>query len=152
MKWYAAHIIVYFKLRNRKQRTFRVWENIHLVRARDSDEAYAKAEELGRQEAVADESLTWGGHPAKTVFAGVRKVTLCVDPEIRPTDGTEVTYIEMDLDSEKAIRKFVDNEPVSVAIVDQFPDEDPEMLEVRSEERTAPAAIPHDQVPRKRGE
>lgn len=31
--------ICYFKLRNRKQRSFRVWENVVLIRARDADEA-----------------------------------------------------------------------------------------------------------------
>jgi hypothetical protein len=124
MKWYAAHVILYFKRRNRKQRRFRVWENIVLIRARDSEEAYAKAEEHGRQDAFDDPTLTWGGHPSRVIFAGVRKVTLCVDPEARPTDGTEVTYIELDLKSEAAIRKLVEMEPVGVEIVDAFPDDD----------------------------
>jgi len=124
MKWYAAHVILYFKLRNRKQRRFRVWENIILIRARDSEEAYAKAEERGREDAFDDESLTWGGHPARVVFAGVRKITYCEDPETRPTDRTEITYIEMDLESETAIRKLVEVKPVAVEIMDSFPDED----------------------------
>jgi Domain of unknown function (DUF4288) len=126
MKWYAAHIILYFKLRGRKQSSFRVWENIVLIRAKDADEANAKAEKYGRQEAEDDESLTWGGHRAKTIFAGVRKVTLCVEPEERPTDGTEITYIEMDLKSEQAIQKLVGMQPVSVEIVDRLADEEPE--------------------------
>jgi Domain of unknown function (DUF4288) len=124
MKWYAAHVILYFKLRNRKQRRFRVWENIVLIRARDSEEAYAKAEARGREDAFDDPTLTWGGHPAQVIFAGVRKITLCVDPDLRPNHGTEVTYIEMDLGSEEAIRKLVEMEPVSVEIVDWFPDDD----------------------------
>lgn len=126
MKWYAAHLIHYFKLRHRKQRSFRVWENIVLVRARDPDEAYEKAAERGRQEvAFDDESLTWGGQPAKMVFAGVRKVTSCVDEDKRPGDGTEITYIEMQLDSESAIRKLVNMRPVAVEIADAFPEEEP---------------------------
>ena len=101
-----------------------MWENIILIRARDSEEAYAKAEELGRQDAFDDPTLTWGGHPAQVIFAGVRKITLCVDPDTRPNHGTEVTYIEMDLGSEEAIRKLVEMEPVAVEIVDSFPDDD----------------------------
>lgn len=125
MKWYAAHLDYYFKLRTGKQRSFRVWENIVLIRASDADEAYDKAEERGRQEVADDDpSLTWDGRPARMVFAGVRKVTSCTDEDKRPGDGTEVTYLEMELDSESAIRKLVAMQPVSLKIADAFPDED----------------------------
>ncbi len=134
MTWYAAHIILYFKLRNRKQRRFRVWENIVLIRAHDSEEAFAKAEERGREEAVDDESLTWGGYPARVIFAGVRKLTLCEDRAARPSDGTEITYIEMDLQSEAAIRKLVEAEPVAVEIVDSFPED----ADIRPDENGTP--------------
>ena len=140
MKWYAAHVILYFKLRNRRQRRFRVWENIVLIRARDSEEAYAKADERGRQEAFDDPTLTWGGHPAQVIFAGVRKITLCVDPSTRPNHGTEVTYIEMDLGSEEAIRKLVEMVPVAVEIVDSFPDDDEAGLNELAKKRTASRA------------
>jgi hypothetical protein len=125
MNWYAAHIIVYFKYREGRQRSFLVWENIVLVRARDSEEAYAKAERMGREEeAVDDTSLRIGGHPAKLIFAGVRKVVLCVDPDQRPGNGTEVSYTEMVMQSEGAIRKLVAGKPVPVMIADEFGDEE----------------------------
>ncbi len=125
MSWYAAHLIQYFKYRQRRQRSFLVWENIVLIRARSAEEAYAKAEQIGREEeAHDDESLRMDGHPAQLLFAGVRKVVLCVDPDRRPSDGTEVSYTEMELPSEEAVRKLVDGEPVVVKIADDFRDEE----------------------------
>ena len=113
MSWYAAHLIEYFKYRQRRQRSFLVWENIVLIRARSAEEAYAKAQQMGREEEALsdkDKSLRLNGHPAKLVFAGVRKVVLCVDPDRRPGDGTEVSYTEMELRSEEALRKLVAGE------------------------------------------
>jgi hypothetical protein len=124
MRWYAAHLIQYFKHRKGKQKSYCVWENIVLVRAANFEEARAKAEQIGKQEeAYDDKSLTIGGHPAKLVFAGVRKVVECVDPESRPGEGTEVSYTEMELPSETAIRKLVGGEPVSVLMEDLTPED-----------------------------
>jgi hypothetical protein len=126
MSWYAAHLIQYFKYREGRQRSFVVWENVVLVRARNAEEACAKAEQIGREEeAIDDDSVRVGGHPAKLVFAGVRKVVLCVDPDRRPGDGTEVSYTEMVLPSEKAVHQLAAGEPVAVRIDDGFPDELP---------------------------
>ena len=58
-------------------------------------------------------------------FAGVRKVVLCEDEDRRPTDGTEVSYTEMTLRSEAAIRRLVGGDPVAVTIDDGFPEETP---------------------------
>ncbi len=124
MSWYAAHLIQYFKYREARQRSFVVWENVVLIRARSAEDAYAKAERIGREEeAIDDESLRVGGHPAKLLFAGVRKVVLCVDPDRRPGDGTEVSYTEMVLPSEKAVHQLAAGESVAVRIDDGFPDE-----------------------------
>jgi hypothetical protein len=126
MNWYAAHMIHYFKYRRSRQRSFLVWENIVLIRAATADAAFAKAERLGREEeACDDKTLRVNGHPAKQVFAGVRKLVLCVDPETRPGDGTEVSYTEMMLPSEKAVQQLAAGEPVTVRIDDGFPDEEP---------------------------
>jgi len=125
MSWYAAHLILYFKQRKGPQARFLVWENIVLIRAKSADEAYDKAEQRGREEeAVDDETLVIGGHPARLVFAGVRKVTLCQDEAARPADGSEVSYNEMALRSEAAIKKLVDGEPVAVELLSPFPSDD----------------------------
>jgi len=121
MKWYAAHLILYFKAKDCKQRSFHAWENIVLIHARDENEAFAKAEKRGRDELLGDDgSICWGGVPAEMVFAGVRKVTLCEDEEKRPTDGTEVSYIEMEFSSEEAIQKLIVGEAASLKITDGF--------------------------------
>jgi hypothetical protein len=126
MNWYAAHIVMYFKQKGGRQKSFPVWENIVLVRGHDADEALAKAEQRGRDELLGDDgSIRWGGIPAEMKFAGVRKVVLCENRESRPTDGTEVSYTELELGSEKAIRQFVAGESVAVKITDSFREEEP---------------------------
>jgi hypothetical protein len=91
-RWYAAHLVLYVKLKAGAQRPFPVWENIVLLRARSEEEALAKAEQRGRAEAGDDDgTFRWNGKPAEWVFAGVRKLTLCEDSEDRPGDGTEVS-------------------------------------------------------------
>ena len=124
MRWYAAHLIQYFKHRRGKQKSFFVWENIVLVRAASFEAAQAQAEKIGKEQEAHDEkSLTIGGHATRLVFAGVRKVVECLDPEHRPGQGTEVSYTEMELSSERAIRKLVSGQPVSVTIADFEPEE-----------------------------
>jgi hypothetical protein len=113
---------MYFKRRKGSQKRFLVWENIVLIRAKTSDEAYEKAEQRGREEAVDDETTTIGGHPSRLIFAGVRKVTLCQDEDSRPTDGTEVSYNELVVRSETDIKKLVAGKSVAVEILDPFPE------------------------------
>lgn len=126
MTWYAAHLIMYHKRKRGPQKRFLVWENIVLIQAATSDEAYDKAEQLGREEeeASSDSRITIGGHPSRLIFAGVRKVTTCVDKDRRPNDGTEVTYNEFGVRSEAAIKKLVDGENVMLELLDPFPDDE----------------------------
>ena len=83
-----------------------------------------RAPALNCLQAVDDASLTIGGHPSRIVFGGVRKVTFCEDPDTRPTDGTEISYNELLLRSESAIKKLVAGKSMPVEILDPFPDED----------------------------
>lgn len=52
------------------------------------------------------------GHPARWVFAGIRKVITC-DRET-PEDGAEVTWSQFKLRGEEELRKLVAGEPVSL--------------------------------------
>ena len=124
MTWYAAHLLLYVKLKRRRQARYPVWENIVLIRARTEEEAFAKAEEHGRADAAPDDTFTWDGQPAEWVFAGVRKLTLCEDEGERPGDGTEVSYLELEAPSLAAIQKLMDGEPASVKIADGFPEQE----------------------------
>ncbi len=121
MSWFAAHVLLYVKLKTRPQHRFPLWENIILLQAESEEEAFAKAERQGREEeGDEDGSFRWGGQPAEWVFAGVRKLTLCQDSEKRPRDGTEVSFNEMEVSSEEAIGKLLAGQPVSVKIADKF--------------------------------
>src|SRR5438067_1848436 len=111
MNWYAAHLILYVRLKKRRQRRYPVWENIVLIRAATDDEAMAKAEQRGHEgEGDCDGSFTWEGDPAEWVFAGVRKLMLCDEAEARPRDGTELTYLELEVASKDALKKLVEGE------------------------------------------
>ena len=121
MKWFAAHIIMVVKLKNGPQKRFPVWENIVLVSAESDDEAFAKTEQYGRKEEGDDDcTFRWDGKPARWVFAGVRKLTECAVVGERPDDGTEISYNEMELGSERAIEQFVAGRPTSVRTNDRF--------------------------------
>lgn len=121
MSWYAAHLILYVKLKDQHQKRFPLWENIVLIKAGSEEEAFAKAEQRGREEEGDDDgSFRWGGKPAEWVFAGVRKLTSCQDPDKRPNDGTEISYTEMEADSREAIEKLVAGQAVSVKVTERF--------------------------------
>lgn len=115
--WYAAHILLYVKRKEGTESKYPVWENVVLIKANSEEEAFEKATQRGKEEeGDEDGTFRWGGKPAQWIFAGVRKLTLCEDPEKRPGDGTEVSYVEMEVASEEAVRKLVEGKPVAVRI------------------------------------
>jgi hypothetical protein len=114
--WYAAHILMYVK-RKKAHGKIPVWENIVLIKAESEKAAFAKAQERGKQDEGDDDgTFLWAGEPAEWVFAGVRKLTLCEDPEKRPTDGTEISYTEMEVDSERALANLVAGKSAAVKL------------------------------------
>jgi hypothetical protein len=122
-QWFAAHLILYVKLKDRPQKSLPVWENIVLIHAETEEEAFEKAERRGAQEAGDDGgTFRWGGKPAEWVFAGVRKLTLCQDADERPRDGTEISYTEFSLASQEALEKLVNNEPVGLRLRERLRD------------------------------
>jgi hypothetical protein len=115
--WYAAHLITVFRYRNRRQRKFHVWENIALIEAASVDEAWEKAESLGREDTGHDDpSTTIDGIPARLEFAGVRKVIECsVDGQgERPGHGTEIAYNKFNVASRADLERLVKGDPVPV--------------------------------------
>lgn len=134
MTWYAAHLVFYVKLKGKRQTRYPVWENIVLISARSEHEAWDKAEKRAQEDAcmVPDQTFTWDGVPAEWRFAGIRKLTSCLDQHQRPTHGTEVTYLEMELPSKAALMNFVQGEPTVLRIEDGFPDEEAEETPARA--------------------
>jgi hypothetical protein len=121
MTWYAAHIVMYVKLKEKAQEHFPVWENIVLIHADSEEDAFAKTEARGHEEeGDCEGSFRWGGQQATWIFAGVRKLVLCQDSEERPRNGTELTYNEMHLESKEALARFVKGQPVDVRYQDRF--------------------------------
>jgi hypothetical protein len=122
MNWYAAHLVMWVKLKEERQSHFPCWENIVLIHARSDAEAFNKAEKKGQiEEGDCDGSFRWGGQPATWVFGGVRKLVRCDEPEERPGDGSEITYSEFVIDSKAALEQFVAGEKVTISIQDRFP-------------------------------
>jgi hypothetical protein len=125
MSWYTAHLVMYFRWREGDQDHFPVWENIVLIQAGSVEEAFAKAEQRGKDDAAYDdESLRYGNRPETLEFAGVRALVACDDADERPGDGTEVSYVELELNSRQELDAFVEGKRVAVVYTEPFSDED----------------------------
>jgi hypothetical protein len=120
MTWYAASVIIAIRLRTGRQRKFPVWENVYLIEAATDEEALRKAERLGKAQEFEDKTMTLNGRPAILKFAGVRKLITIVNPfpghpdSEPPTDGTEITYSLITVDSKKKLEDLISGQPVSV--------------------------------------
>jgi hypothetical protein len=117
MAWFAAHAIMYFKLKGGAQDRFAVWENVYLIEAEDVDGAWEKAEARARRDEGDDDgSLSVDGRPATLVYAGIRKMSEVshADEEGRLGSGDEITYSEFEVSDEKSVRALVAGEEVSV--------------------------------------
>ena len=93
MNWYSAHIIMYVELKDRVQRRYPVWENIVLIKARDADVAFEKAERCGRsEEGDSEGSFRWGKHPrggSSPAFANLPSVSILrKGPQTEPRSHT----------------------------------------------------------------
>jgi hypothetical protein len=105
---------MYVKFKDGNQDKYPIWENIILIEASSSDEAWDKAIIRAREdedESPRGESF-WEGRPFKFVFAGIRRLVACVDEDSRPTDGTEITYSQMELPDSDSLSKFLKGEEV----------------------------------------
>lgn len=109
MTWYAVHISMLVSFKDGRQDSFPVWENICLVNATDRSEARSKAEKLARDEYEGDDdgSFTWNERPATWVFSGVRRLIECVDSDLPPKEGTEVTYLEFDIGTRNEYDRYI---------------------------------------------
>lgn len=61
MTWFAAHIVMFVKLKDKRQRRFSVWENIILIEAETEAQAFQKAGHRGwLEEGDDDGTFRWG--------------------------------------------------------------------------------------------
>jgi hypothetical protein len=121
MAWFAAHAIMYFRLKSGVQDSFTIWENVYLIEAKNSDEAWQKAEAWAKQEeGDSNGSLRIDDQPATLIFAGIRKIITVShwEEEGQLRHGDEITYSEFQVSDEKSIRKLVDGEEVSIEYIE----------------------------------
>ena len=119
MTWYAAHIIEVIKINEDNQPNYPVYENIVLIEADSVENALAKAQEIGRKEYDhTDDSLRVNGHPASSIFSGVRKIVECQNSiSSDSTDvlehGTEVTHLRLSIDADD-LSEYISGKTVSL--------------------------------------
>ncbi len=122
MKWYCAHIIMWFEVKDGlPQDVFPIWENVVLFSGENLDEVMTKAEARGKaDEEDKDETLRWNDRPAWMRFAGVRKVVECEvssETDAHQTtvaSGVEVTYSEMSVKTITDVDRLAAGEEVIV--------------------------------------
>jgi len=119
--WYAANIIMYVKFKEGLQDKYPIWENIVLIEAKSEDEAYTKACKIGSQsEGDSQGTLLWDERPATWSLGGIRKIIKCDNSEERPSDGTEITYSQMEVYNEDDFIKLVKGEAVNIYYEEEF--------------------------------
>lgn len=86
-----------------------------MIEAEAEQEAWAKSITRAKEdEGDSEGSFTWEGHPATWCFAGIRKLVASPDPDAKPEHGTEITYLEMEVDNEESLSRLLDGESVPV--------------------------------------
>lgn len=106
-------MVVRFK--DGRQDSYPVWENVILVEAASEADAQSRAASLAREgEGDSGGTFRWEQRPAAWEFGGVRKLVKCDSDPDAPTDGTEVTYSEMVLETEEDLRSLLSGRPVRI--------------------------------------
>lgn len=109
--WYCAHLL--YVVEYEGQKTFPLWENIHLIEAENPEEARAKSLVVGK----AHEDLKWGSsycndQPARMVFSGIRKLMRVMDDKLE--SGIELTYIELEVSDRNQIKDLLEQKAVTL--------------------------------------
>jgi hypothetical protein len=128
MIWFAAHAVYVFEPVSGRQKSFKVLENVLMVRARSSKSALASALVVARREASDDPSLVIDGKPARQRFLGIRKVVACAadpfddsstDGQVRTIrQGTEATYFSYRVASRAALNRLVVGKDAKITLED----------------------------------
>ena len=121
MPWFAAHAMMYLKLKEEPQHDFLVWENVLLVEASSPAEAETKAAALAQDdEGDSQGTLTHGGKPATWVFAGLRKIIFVAHrgADGQLASGDEATYSEYGVADLPTVMKLAAGEAVDIKYVE----------------------------------
>ncbi len=106
INWYIAGIMIRFEGNGENQsnsnRRCLAWENQHLIKAKNPDEAYKKALKIGKESE--DEYVNTDGENVKWVFEGLTTlIALYEDLE----DGAEIIWIEHENKAVKTIKGWI---------------------------------------------
>jgi Domain of unknown function (DUF4288) len=119
--YYLAHVIFWVRYKEGTQDDYPVWENIYLIKAKDSDEAWEKAEREGRNYSSPNEGLIVDRRSAEWTYGGVRKVIhalygdfIRVDMDEFLDDVAELTWNEFTVPDKQSLDKLIAGEPVNV--------------------------------------
>ncbi|CAN7277215.1 DUF4288 domain-containing protein [Aquipseudomonas alcaligenes] len=112
MNWYAAHIVMQIVLTGRNDVI--AWENVVLLHAPNDEDAYSKADAIGHSsEGDSGGTMEWDGSPARMVYRGTRRLASISSPSDvnnNPSDGCEVTYMQLEFDNEEALKGFMNGD------------------------------------------
>lgn len=120
MTWYAATIISVVRVRTGAQNNFPVWEDVCLIEATGDDEAFQKAEALGKSREIDDPTTMLDGVPASVVYLGVRKVGKIINPfpdspdDSPPRHASEISFSKYTVASTKDLNLLVQGKSVPV--------------------------------------
>jgi hypothetical protein len=119
MAWFSATLISAARLRAGEQDSYPVWEDVCLIEASTEDEAFRKAEELGRSRETDDPTFTLNGQPATMAFLGVRKIARVINPldipeDAAPLGGSEIAFSKYSVSTTSDLEKLVRGESVPV--------------------------------------
>lgn len=108
VNWYIAGILLRFEVVGEKElkpdSRYLSWENQHLIKAENPDEAYEKALKLGKESE--SEYVNPDGRNVKWIFEGLTTL-IAVYEELE--DGAEIIWIECENKSLKKIKSLVKN-------------------------------------------
>jgi Domain of unknown function (DUF4288) len=118
MKWYVAHAVMWLRFKDGTQDYVPIEENLLLISAATGDEALAKAGKVAQERYGGDDSnsLRCDGRPAERVFGGIRRLIECEDSDQQPSDGTEVTYQFLVVESKKELDALLADRDVVVTL------------------------------------
>jgi len=116
--WYAAHIIMYLRFQDGLQDKHPVWEEIYIIQANSSDDAFREADRIGAFNQSADiGSHTYENRPVRWEYAGVRRMAECIDFEDGPPQsGKEVSYIYYFLEDAESINSMMNKQSVRLVL------------------------------------
>ncbi len=116
--WYAAHILMLIKFQDGRQDIHPVWEQIHIIEADTSDNAYEEADRIGALHEESDsDAHTYGGRPVRWKYGGVRRLAECVEFfDTAPESGNEVAYLSYFLENESDLDKMLNNQSARITL------------------------------------